>query len=153
MIRISILLFFNMHLLSLHVMRYRHCFVQMLTLVAVNRRGQEICHNTQPANQASGLSSAWEGQRLLSNKVKFFLINAATITDLQKCTLEKKKKRVDARIERVILPWWNCIQSDNLPEIHIPFSALQQPGKGVCFSGCEFIKLYFRNVKMVDFGD
>lgn len=93
MIRISILLFFNMHLLSLHVMRYRHCFVQMLTLVAVNRHGQEICHNTQPANQASGLSSAWEGQRLLSNKVKFFLINAATITDLQKCTLEKKKKK------------------------------------------------------------
>lgn len=58
-----------MHLLSLHVMGYRHYFVQMLT-VAVNRCSQEICHNTQPANQAFGLSSAWEGQRLLSNKVK-----------------------------------------------------------------------------------
>lgn len=33
------------------------------------------------------------------------------------------------------------------------FQHYSSQGKGVCFSGCEFIKLYFRNVKMVDFGD
>lgn len=48
----------------------------------------------------------------------------------------------------VILSWWNCIWTDNLLEIYIPFPALQEPGKAVCFSGRKFIRLYFINVKM-----
>lgn len=88
-----------------------------------------------PSLSTSHLDSVQLGRSTKVNscyliKSKVFLINAATITDLQKCTLEKK---VDARIDMVILSWWNCIWSESLPEILIPFSALQQPGKGGLF--------------------
>lgn len=146
-------IFPNLYLLSLYVVGFGYCFVQMLTLAEMNQHSQGICHNTQPVNRS--FASAQPGKPAKVNscypvKSKVFLINVTAITDLQKCSLKNKSG------------CWDRDSYSFLAESHVIrqrarntyfFYGTRQPGEGVCFSGCKFTALYLRNVKMVGFGD
>lgn len=112
----------------------------MLTLLEVKRHGQGICHNVQSVNYSSALIQLGKPTKVNDR----YQIKSMPQQPLICKSALKKKKKVDTRTRMVILSWWNCIWTDNLPEIYIPFPALQQSGKGVCFSGCKFIRLEWR---------